>query len=331
MLQHADSSSFQKHYLARELNVDPMAIIRRQEPQRDLVRISGSIGSSISKRRPVDLTLEQSASVNGDPLIERLAEEREKLRREAKRSRDTLEKFQEVTKKLRKEKARLRRELLQKIRDEWRDKQAVIDIKRQLAGLGFEVVAAESPDRHQGPAQKRLVDALTTPGKDAAHDYVARRNAAIAAVAAYCAVEEGSSVRRARPAPGQVAPRKDPQPAAPTARAPEPSTPAAGRCLPTDDEMYSAVSSVFPGSRTERPKRCFLCVGKACTLPRGDRRIGELTRPLYSPGDVSMHFRRKHLDRLRPGDAIWCDACKIALDHKMHLQNHAATVHSTLS
>ncbi|KAK4196095.1 hypothetical protein QBC40DRAFT_268722 [Triangularia verruculosa] len=56
MLDHANSTPFQRHYLGRQIVGDPYAIIRGLKPQDTLVQASCSIGHSISKRRPVDLT-----------------------------------------------------------------------------------------------------------------------------------------------------------------------------------------------------------------------------------------------------------------------------------
>lgn len=66
MLDHANSNPFQRHYLGRQIAADPYALIRGLEPQNALVQKSCSIGHSISKRRPVNLTPEQAASVNFD-------------------------------------------------------------------------------------------------------------------------------------------------------------------------------------------------------------------------------------------------------------------------
>ncbi len=52
LLDHANSNPFQKHYLGRQIAIDPLAIVRGLEPQNALVEMSCSIGHSISKRRP---------------------------------------------------------------------------------------------------------------------------------------------------------------------------------------------------------------------------------------------------------------------------------------
>jgi hypothetical protein len=71
--------------------------------------------------------------------------------------------YKEARRNIRKEKHGLRRCLKQKIRNEWTDKQAVDDIERQLHGDGFAKDAvADTPSSTQRPAQKRLVETLTT-------------------------------------------------------------------------------------------------------------------------------------------------------------------------
>jgi len=98
-----------------------------------------------------------------------------------------------------------------------------------------------------------------------------------------------------------------------------------------EDGRHVAVLSVFIASKEERPRRCFLCVGLALRLEPDDPCIEELTHEFYRAGDVSKHFRRKHLKNIREGDDIECGACYMPLDHKMHLQRHALQIHGTVS
>ncbi|KAK3687910.1 C2H2 finger domain protein [Podospora appendiculata] len=206
---------------------------------------------------------------------------------------------------LRSEKERLKRELKNTIREEWTENQAVIDIERQLRGQGFE-------DR---PAQKRLVEALTAPDDATLEGYYRRRDNAIDAIAAYCFVHEG---RTARHNTHRTTTTKPTQPS----HAGEP---------PADSPLHVAALSVFVNSGKERPRRCFICIGIALSLEAGDHRIDELIHEFFTSGDLSKHFRRKHLLHLRDGDKIQCWVCNMHLDHKMHLQNHALRVHGTLS
>ncbi|KAK0612280.1 hypothetical protein B0T17DRAFT_620503 [Bombardia bombarda] len=141
LLDHANSTPFQRHYLGRQIH-----------------------RPFINKRRPVDLTAEQAASINLHPTIKQLARRVEELRQRRKRSRGAMDEYKDAVRKLRSEKQRLKRALKQQIRDEWTDKQAVVDIEAQLNGLGLvgdsTVEASNCPMR---PAQKRLVGCLDGP------------------------------------------------------------------------------------------------------------------------------------------------------------------------
>jgi hypothetical protein len=98
-----------------------------------------------------------------------------------------------------------------------------------------------------------------------------------------------------------------------------------------NDKLGAAIASVFVMDKAERSRRCFLCVRRATTLVPSDPAIERLVKPFYSPGDLSKHFKRHHLSNLRGEEELNCRLCKLSLDHKMHLQNHAETVHGTVS
>ncbi|RWA03585.1 hypothetical protein EKO27_g11521 [Xylaria grammica] len=222
-LDHADSGPFRRHYLGRQVGADVWGIIRGQEPQQALVKQSNSLGHSISKRRPIDLTPEQAASITTHPLIRRLTKGLEAFRRGSKD-------YKEARRVIRKEKHRLRRELKQRIRDEWTANQAVEDIERQLQGLGFaKPAAADTSCRPQRPAQKRLMEALTTPLVETLEAAYHRRGNAIDAVVVYCAVEEGCTM--------PTVPRRHAVSKEPADSRPRPD-------LPAESLLYTAVMSV---------------------------------------------------------------------------------------
>lgn len=305
-MDHANSVPLQRHYLGREIDKDLFSILRGIKSQHALVKQSCSVGHSISKRRPVDLTPEQSASVNTHPLIRRLTLKLWTLR---KGSRECIEAHQTR----RREKQRLRRELKQQIRDNWTAEQAVDDIERQLDGLGFAEPAPDTSCRPQRPAQKRLMEVLKAPAATDLEGQYQRRDAAIDAITLYCTVQEGptlpqrssASTKRLRGSPGSDPPLKS--------------------------LLQAAVMSLFVKDERERPRRCFVCVGAALSLPPDDPRIEELTHEFYTPGDLSKHFRRRHLSTLQANDSSECRVCDMTLEHKMHLQNHAHLVHGTVS
>ncbi|KAH6974743.1 hypothetical protein EDB80DRAFT_865984 [Ilyonectria destructans] len=73
-----------------------------------------------------------------------------------------------------------------------------------------------------------------------------------------------------------------------------------------------------------------ICVGKALALAGDDGAVQDLIHEFYTSGDLSKHFRCKHLSNLRDGDKIQCQACDKSLDYRQHLQNHALRVHGTV-
>ncbi|KAJ0329333.1 hypothetical protein COL922a_012866 [Colletotrichum nupharicola] len=181
---HGSSDPFQRHYLGRNISADLWGILRGQRPQQALMKQSCSIGHSMSKRRPIDLTPDQSASVATHPTIRELTRALRELPLGSKQ-------YKEAKRAIRNEKQRLRRELKQKIRDEWTNKQATDDIERQIQGVGFAEPATGGACRPQGPAQKRLLAKLTTPVVTTLEGQYRRRDDAIDAVSAYCFVQEG--------------------------------------------------------------------------------------------------------------------------------------------
>ncbi|KAI1316316.1 hypothetical protein F5Y16DRAFT_406872 [Xylariaceae sp. FL0255] len=83
---------------------------------------------------------------------------------------------------------------------------------------------------------------------------------------AYCTVEEGCI---AAPKPS---------------RPPKPNP-------PPSNGVDAALVSVFIRDERDRPRRCFLYIGKARSLPAEDPFMQELIREFYTSGDLSKHFR----------------------------------------
>jgi hypothetical protein len=324
LLQHANSNTFRKHYLRRNVSVDTMAVVKHTKPQNALIRQACSIGSSASTRRPTHLTAEQSAAVDDNPEIHKLLQQRQALRKVTEKSPEAREKIERITKALPSLRAKLRRELKQQYRQGWSRKQAVVDIERQLAGQTFEEppVSPSGEGYHsaqeQHPAQKRLFEALTAPAADTLEGERRRRNEAILAVMAYCPVQE-SPLPRTR---NKTMVNKESSPLKPKPLGEEPQ--------PMDD-IGTAITSVFVNNRNERSRRCFLCVGLAATREHSDPGTKDLIRTFYSSGDLTRHFKRCHLSKLQTNEKPYCILCEKTLDHKMHLQNHAETVHGTIS
>ncbi|KAH9903876.1 C2H2 finger domain protein [Xylariomycetidae sp. FL2044] len=306
-LDHANSTPFQKHYLGRAVCADLWGILRGQKPQQALLKQSCSIGHSMSKRRPVDLTPEQATSVNNDPNVKRLTKQLKSLRLGTKQQMDTQQELRNL-------KQRLKRLLLQKIREDWTDEQAVDDIEHQLQGAAFTKPAPmDAAYRPQLPSQKRLVKALTVPVDSTLEGQYRRRDDAINAVITYCSVEEGRTLRRTNIPSTKEAQLK------PTRRPRE------------DDPVSTARLSVIVRNNRERPRRCFICIGAALHLEPDDPRIEDLIHEFYTSGDLTRHFKRKHLSLFKLDSAPECKVCDLTLSSRMHLQNHALRVHGTVS
>ena len=81
ILQHSKMDTSIKHYLRRKMTADTRAIVSGYEPQRDLMRAACRMTRWIDPDRPQELTLEQSLSLNQDPVVCRLIIKREKWKR----------------------------------------------------------------------------------------------------------------------------------------------------------------------------------------------------------------------------------------------------------
>ncbi|KAI1839461.1 hypothetical protein JX266_014328 [Neoarthrinium moseri] len=279
-LDHANSDPFQKHYLGREVCADVWAIVRGAKQQQTLLKQACSVGHSVSRRRPADLTAEQAASVNTHPRI-------------------------------RSEKQALRRALKKETRDAWTDEQAVEDIECQLRGDKYaESPRTSRPGAPQRPAQQRLLQAILAPVSNTLEGQYQRRSRAIQAIIVYCEIVEVQPVHAGRTDTGNA------------------STDYARQ---ETSSLAQAVSSVFIESSKERSNRCFLCIGAALSLESDDPSVERLIRAFSSPGDLTKHFRRRHLSNLASNTRPECKVCNVVLAHKMHLQNHALLIHGTRS
>ncbi|KAK2035837.1 C2H2 finger domain-containing protein [Colletotrichum somersetense] len=262
VMGHASSEPFRHHYLGREIGADLWGILRGQRPQQAMIKQSGSIGHSISKRRPTDLTQEQSASIATHPTIRRL------------------------TTALRRLPLGSKAELKHSVIHEWTDKQAVDDIECQLRGDDFTKPAVGDTNHN-----------------------------AINAVSAYCLVQEGCTMRQPRP------PSKDSLS----------QTPSKASSNGSEDSPLSLATLSIYARNIARPRRCFVRIGQAHTLPPDDPRVDDLIQEFYSFNDLTKHFKRKHLSKIKDDDNIECKVCKMPLDHKMHFQNHAFRIHGNVS
>ncbi|EMD66386.1 hypothetical protein COCSADRAFT_85560, partial [Bipolaris sorokiniana ND90Pr] len=303
MMGHASIATFLKHYLSRRITVDTQAVVRGIQPQAALMRSACTMSRSIDRRRPRRLTEEQSASVDDDPSICSLLNQRERLKRTV-RNATKQPTYKALTTKINQERQRRRHALLKDVKERWEFEQPVRDVERQLAGL-------ETNDDLELvydimlPAQEKLCDSVLSKPGATMEEEVARRNCAIHAVTLYCGMEEGgmNPIRKGDRNRNAALPAKS-QPGY------------------EEEAVELAKVSVY---KEKRPRVCFLCLGNE-GLPLAQRIYAFST-----PGDLSKHFGRKHLKNIQSGRDLGCKLCMVRLVDKTHLQRHAQEIHGTVS
>lgn len=308
MMTHGDSRTFLRHYLSRLITIDTQAVVRGLQPQDALMRAACTMSRSIDPRRPRRLTPEQSASVNDHPRIQLLLRRRDKFKRKfrnATKHRTYIELNQEINQ----ERQRQRRALLKDIKKRWEHEQPVRDVEQQLAGLEVEDGIQTELLVPMLPAQKKLFDAIMAPPGATYEEEMRRRNRAVRLVTEYCGVEEGGML------PSRL--KRQSSSVTPTGKSQDSSQIDLG-----SKALEAAKVSVF---REKRPKICFCCLANP-NLPI-ETRVYEF----YTPGDLTKHFKRKHLRYIKEGDRLSCKLCQVDLEDKMHLQRHAHDVHGTVS
>jgi len=187
--------------------------------------------------------------------------------------------------------------LLKQVQDRWDLEHPVNEIELQLSGLKFnqEVKTTLDLDEDMPPIQKRLVETIMTlPGTTLEEEF-RRRNAAIDAVAASCNFQEGGAAARpcGRPSTGRVSPTPSKE-----------TNPQLAAAEAEKQALSAAMLLVFT---EKRPTICFLCLGEQ-SLPFEKR-----TKSFASPGDLTKHFKRKHLSNIKEGDRIGCKVCRMSL------------------
>jgi hypothetical protein len=315
MMQHANMRTFINHYLSRRVTVDTQAIVRGLDPQYAVMRAACRMSRWIDPGRPQELTGEQPSSVNQHPRLRRLIATRDKLKHHFNGRATAEPAYQKLGREIAGERQRQRSALLRNIQRKWDQEQPVRIVERQLAGEKFseDVKATLELSDDRPLEQKRLIETIMTLPGTTLEEEVCRRSAAINAVAAYCKFEEGGArgAPRKRPSTGVARPIKTEGATQPVAADPD------------EQALNEAMLSVF---QEKRPTICFICLGRR-GLP-----VHKRVYSFASPGDLSKHFKRKHLTgELKEGQPIKCNVCQMTLMDKMHLQNHAQKIHGTVS
>jgi hypothetical protein len=158
------------------------------------------------------------------------------------------------------------------------------------------------------------IPTLTVPGATIEKE-CQQRIAAINAVVAFSFVQEGPPSRPILSRKRSVG--DDAQ-----------SPPAKRNVCQQEDEttLVRAITLVQISSSKERPTVCFLCVGDP-TLPMKMR-----TWNYKTPGSLTRHMENKHIKPPWPeGGKVQCNVCKVELERKAALLNHAESKHGTVS
>jgi hypothetical protein len=161
--------------------------------------------------------------------------------------------------------------------------------------------------------QKYIVKSIITlPGTTLEEEF-GQYSTAINTIAAYCKFQEGGAV---------AWPRKRP----PTGRArPTLAKKADLQLVAAAAEKQALSTAMLAVFQKKRPTVCFMCLGEPGLL------FNKHVYSFASLGDLTKYFKQKHLANYKKGDRLECKVCQMSLDHKMHLQNHAARIHGTVS
>ncbi|KAL2371355.1 hypothetical protein RJ035_006201 [Blastomyces gilchristii] len=324
MLQHQKIDMYLKYYLDRNINVDVMKTFRDSsldhcidESRKALLKRICSMIQSIDPRRPWKLTPEQSKSVNEQPRILALSKRVTRLKKHVDRSAKWLgggtgERYKQRFKMGRPGAERYRKKLnkhestddkhhraVRRLRSE--KQRARLQLKREM----LERYREEQPLKDI--AQQLSGKLIDEDVKDAMESELQRR---IKAEGPLCR----RRFRETRPTPA-------------------PSTPAEpeGIRTPSWNERISAVvrevcttsTAIDPARRSKkRSKICFLCLQNSNLLP-ADR-----VYSFKTPGDLTKHYQRRHLEKFQP---MGCGICRVRLETLTALLIHAEVAHGTVT
>ncbi|KAH1593775.1 hypothetical protein KXX44_007968, partial [Aspergillus fumigatus] len=256
---------------------------------------------------------------------------RQKLESLEDRTIEAKRRYNKAVRELRNEKQRQRNRRIRENLERYRNEQPVIDLERQLAGklVDTKVMGALEHKGSMSPQHLKVVDTtLTMPGATLEAEYQ-RRIDAINAMAAFCSVEEGRPTPRATQ-PHRLSASDDGESCRPAKRQRHSVIDA------TDAVLRQAMESVRVRSAEEqrnglkrhkatRPTKCFLCIGNP-DLPLRDR-----VHDYATPGSLTRHFKRMHVNRPWPAKGVECNVCGSALlQQKSDLVEHAEAAHGTV-
>jgi len=318
ILQHASSAVFQHSYLSRYITADTQAAFRGLEPQTALMRAASSMSRTIDPRRPTELSEEQQAQVRRHPEIKLLRRTRDCLKTKMRaryghttraKGLDIYVAYHNTRLQLERRKKAIRKAMLAESKQLFRKCQPAADIARQLSsGATANSAAAMHPTSKDSPEdspvsvhrQQAIAALLTGASLDPASESE-RRAKAVAAVTALSGRCESFIPKVCRPRQ-LIEPKRSLQGVEGQIKSPT----FAMECLPT---------------------QCIFCLGNTRLL------LEPRTKSFYSRAALKKHFQNQHLQHHPDGVPIKCPhpLCDLTLNDKMHLQNHAARIHKTLT
>jgi hypothetical protein len=193
--------------------------------------------------------------------------------------------------------------LLKQIQAKWDLENPVNEVELQLPGLKFDYEVKTNLDMADdiSPIHRRLVETIIALPGTTLEEELGRHNIAIDAVAAYCNFQEGGAATqpRGRPSTGRA-----------TATPLEETNP---QLRAAEAEKQALGANIILVFIEKRPTICFLCLREQ-SLPFEKR-----TKSFASPGDLTKHFKWKHLSNIKERDRIGCKVCRMSLQQKMYL------------
>ena len=321
ILQHASSAVFQHNYLSRYITQDTQAIYRGLEPQTAVMRAASGMTRSIDPRRPRHLTDIQLAEVKQHPEVKLLLRVRKSLAKQIRAKYGTISRtkgtkiynrYQQACRQHHSKKKAVRKALMAQVKVNYGKRQPLADIESQLNGTPVKLHQTTAFEResqaHLSEERRRAFAALFTFATSEPAEQCRRRADAINAVTAL-SKRQGDPTRKA-------------------CRTRQ--TYSTGDVQKLDGEADLATEpkvglETFPIECS--PSQCIFCLGNS-EIPLERRK-----KPFRNRDGLKRHFHRKHLRHYPDDEPIDCPhpECNARLSDKEHLQNHASTVHKTLT
>lgn len=295
IMKHATTDVFLNHYLSTRITTDTQAVVRGLAPQDKIMEAACRMSRHIDPNRPRFLTEEQKRSIAEHPRIKKLQRQLAKSSHDHKR----------LQSEIKNEKQRLTYHLRLQSRKEYDRIQAEKDIEIQLSGGKFEEMIKTDLRRSSERSQQhmKLIESIMSLPGSSLLEEIQRRSKAIRSVADYCPIEEGETSRNHRVDPrANYGPRE---------------------AVDTDELTIEKAKEAV--NNEKRPQICFICLGNDAL------NVKDRTHRFSTPGDLTKHFKHRHLKKFNDREGEKCNLCRIHLGNVMAMQRHAFDRHGTLS